>query len=1235
MDPVSAIGVSAAALQFAEITIKITKRIAVFAVLRDVPEDVEGPKAFIERLRSQLGLLNTTIRRIEEGLPNSNESLQDNELLELRNYISNLNRHGKRLDGLLNKYLPDDGASVPARLLAALKSIASDTEIKSAIDSVNELLPLLNTFLLTSIFAKGSLAFNQSRNIGAGMSYGLAHPDSSAIYQVTRNEVRHFIDRPELFTEIDRILGTGQIQLPKMAILQGMGGQGKTQLAIRYCGKARLEKKFQYILWVDASTRASTVHGLEEISESLNDGNQTLLDSDARVAFVRRRLNAAHLSWLLVFDNYDNPAAFDLREYMPKGPLGNVLITSRSADLERIGPVMRISGMNEEEAIKLLFALLDTPKNDKNRIAASEIVKRLGYLPLAIDQAGAYMKAEGVPLTSFLDHYEQSARDVLESVPNLWEYYESSASEAVEGMSNNTAKTVFTTWNLSFTLLKPDTLAGTLKVTILSLLAFFDEHAISEEFFEVYYSTMNPGQQPEWISLFVDEEGNWSSKKFDGVMRAFLRLSLITSLNTERADTKYASISLHPLVRDWINLRQEKSVHKANFTTFTRILAANLSATFWEDSVFLWGFRVSADQRRRLAEHLIPWMDVFKRHKSDLRPTIICKENERDLTTITAEQLIAKFFFDVDQEKNSYELSQWLWESCDVSDRAMLRVKFDAGNQQFISLHTTDEARNKSRENLQYWKSVLGNDSSGANMLHESHLVFVTSLVQSVYVEDKQECIDTCKAELEKLPNDEENMLLRHRILTELIYAAHYRYEYDICKKTCEILLNETERCGGDGYRKKIWSHRVWDAVVMVVTDISSDPELADHLSLLALEWATEKYGINQTSIVRFHLSRARFLQKMGRLVEAETMTRDCIVNGGVNRNHYIQIHLILGSILKNQGRFEEAYEAYSSALLQSRGTNIKTETLNLLDSCGEAASWFNIGLSDSHYTLMLSLSKKVQNWSSVFYATIRLYWVKLYIGTEVSIQDALALLVDTLTAYGIKFVYKKDYKEPTPLREIHTTIHLDELELLQHSIENEMVHNSLMESFGGSCCYGLNLLTYLATRLLEASSIDAAEHAFQLAFQLAKMEFDKRMDMDGQPARVFASDICNYTRLRFAVDKDEQRVRDILDWTSILVHKHAEGGMEGYHEEWWECQKEPLLDLIETRIQRARRRQSKAMRKISNRFSNMMGSKRFDLFLRPSIQHGLTRTSDIATLPERPAASQAHSNSVAGTSRS
>ncbi|KAI0900060.1 hypothetical protein F4806DRAFT_454912 [Annulohypoxylon nitens] len=839
--------------------------------------------------------------------------------------------------------------------------------------------------------------------------------------------------------------------------------------------------------------------------------------------------------------------------------------------------------MTEDEAIQLLFTLLNTTENKTNRIAATDIVRRLGYLPLAIDQAGSYMKNGGIALADFLGYYEQSAKDVLESVPNLWEYYESAISESEKCTTNITAKTVFTTWNLSFTSLKPDTPEGALKVTFLSLLAFFNEHVISEEFFEVYYSANRLSQQPEWMSLFIDDDGLWSCRKFDGVMRSFLRLSLITSLNTDRVDTKYAFVTFHPLVRDWINLRQERSTHKANFTTFTGILASYISATFWEDSVWIYGFRISADQRRRLAGHLARWMEVFKFHKSSLQPTILAAEYEQNVTTITAEQLIAKLFYQLDQRNNSFELSQWLWESCDISDRRMVRVKFDAGNQQVLCQNTADETRNKSRELLEYWKSVLGADHSRDYMLIESHFVLIASLANSVHAVDKEECIDICKAELERLPYGEENMSLRHRILNELAYAAYWSYQRDVCKKTIEIMLDETEGRGGDNFRKKIWSQRVWEIILIIVTDRFYDLRLADRLSLVALESAKEKHGINQINVGRSYLLRARVLANMGRFVEAESLTRDCIVSGQLNRDVYILSHRVLGDILRGQGKFEEAYANYNSVLFLMQKFQVRNTTLVLLYKCGEVATAFNARLADTHYTMMLSLAKKVGDWDILVCGVTELYRVKATIGTKGAKKDALELLVEGLTVYGINFVCKSDTQR-APLRETHTTIHLGQLESSQYSAQGEMVRKALMVKFAGSSRSGINFLIWLAVELLEATDVNAAEHAFRLA----RYVFDKSMGFNEYEILRTMKHIFRYAKLRYAVDKDQQKVRDILDWAQTDIRKRI-GHMVENREDWWESQTTPLLDLIETPAQRAKRQYSKAKKKISHRFSSIM----------------------------------------------
>ncbi|OTA56531.1 hypothetical protein K449DRAFT_399542 [Hypoxylon sp. EC38] len=923
MDPVSALSVAATAVQFADITVKITKRIAVFAALRDATDDSGGSKAFVERIRSHLSLLNNTIQRINEGLDSYEDGLRDDVIRNLNDYMSNINHHGRRLDQLLNRYLPNDDASIPATLLAALKSIASDREIKFAMARINELLPLLTTFL-TSMVLKGGFRFSTPGAEGTYTAPGQRHPSSGAIYQVSRHEVQHFVHRPKVLNKIRRLFDGQHTQSPRIVILQGMGGQGKTQLALRYCANARRQKHFYCILWVDASSKASTMRGLEEISAELNGTNQALLDSDSRVAFVR------------LLDNYDDPSAFDLREYIPKSPLGNVLVTSRSPDTRRMGSMLRISGMTEEEATNLLFKQLDISKDSTHRAAVIDIASRLGYLPLAIDQAGAYMKAEGVSLTDFISHYERSAKDIFTSVPSLWEYTESASSDSREETTDIVAKTVFTTWNLSFKSLRPDTSTGRFKATVHSLLAFFDAHEISEEYFQAYYSTSHPIQTGKGAGQ---------------------------AESLTRKDTKYAVISLHPLVRDWINLRQERSVHKANFATFTQLLVAVLLPEMQYQPSFKPWFKHTFTQSYQ--------------HKSDLHPTVVTSEHEEHLVVTASELIIAMYLFDFDPYENNLELSQWIWDSCDVVDSQMLRVKFDAGKYEIYSLSHMglwDEAKRRVRDKLQYWKTIFGDNDCYDDMHQENLSLLITLLLNTPNPQDKREAVELCKKQLERLQDDKRNMARRHELLTGILWAAHFLRQYDIRDATLETVLNEAVRCDGSDSWKKFWTLHVWQWVVSCVIHCTNDSDVKDQLSLAALEWAANR---SMTDYFGLRMLRALALSKMGLLAEGEAMIRDCISESGVvpfNHSLFLNAYSALGDILHRRGRHEEAYEAYNTALLQVQGPELQISTLYTLYKCACAAEKFNLELADVHLTSRLSFAKKTDHWVDIIRNIMHLY---------------------------------------------------------------------------------------------------------------------------------------------------------------------------------------------------------------------------------------------------------------------
>jgi hypothetical protein len=131
--------------------------------------------------------------------------------------------------------------------------------------------------------------------------------------------------------------------------------------------------------------------------------------------------------WLIVLDNCGNPVEFNIEDYIPESEQGKVLITSRHADatwLAREENRIHLQSLLEFEAIELL---LGQDKRQQTGYAAFEcaklIVERLGYHPLAIAQAGAYIHKRKLALQEFLDHFQRKRAIILkETTPQISHY---------------------------------------------------------------------------------------------------------------------------------------------------------------------------------------------------------------------------------------------------------------------------------------------------------------------------------------------------------------------------------------------------------------------------------------------------------------------------------------------------------------------------------------------------------------------------------------------------------------------------------------------------------------------------------------------------------------------------------------------------------------------------------------------------------------------------------------------
>ena len=175
------------------------------------------------------------------------------------------------------------------------------------------------------------------------------------------------------------------------------------------------------------------------------------------------------------------------------------------------------------------------------------IVKTLGGLALAIDQAATYIRAVDMPLKSFPEVFAKRRSAILKYTPTHWKYSKTRLEERDKPLS------VFTTWEMSFEQLEVTDDEHDSLVHLLTLGAFVNTRDISEGLFSLY---AKQASRPKWLDYFMDGT-KWDSRKYQDSIVRFLSVSLVTSIDLTTTEARF---SFHPLIAEWLKLRVEDKV---------------------------------------------------------------------------------------------------------------------------------------------------------------------------------------------------------------------------------------------------------------------------------------------------------------------------------------------------------------------------------------------------------------------------------------------------------------------------------------------------------------------------------------------------------------------------------------------------------------------------------------------------------------------------------------------------
>ncbi len=205
----------------------------------------------------------------------------------------------------------------------------------------------------------------------------------------------NFIGRNPALDELRGQLSSGTASVLLPVALHGLGGVGKTQVALEYA--YRFQADYDLVWWVNAEQEETVVESLSQLARRLGIPVADSSAAAAEDAVQELRRRGSEFRWLLVFDNADEPD--ELARFLPRGATGHTLVTSRNQGWSAIAKPLEVNVFDRAESVELLTRrVTGLSEADADRVAQA-----LGDLPLAVEVAAAWLTVTGTPVDDYLE----------------------------------------------------------------------------------------------------------------------------------------------------------------------------------------------------------------------------------------------------------------------------------------------------------------------------------------------------------------------------------------------------------------------------------------------------------------------------------------------------------------------------------------------------------------------------------------------------------------------------------------------------------------------------------------------------------------------------------------------------------------------------------------------------------------------------------------------------------------